>query len=105
MHAKMLARLGAVVFIGFIIVATAIGLSRRDDPSTGSMLEPQMQTIVDPLRLQLRRCRDLGEAAIRDQRCPEIWSANRDRFLQQKSKPAADDLPAQQAPPAQRGAR
>jgi len=105
MDTKMLARLGAVVFIGFIIMATAIGLARRDDPSTVGALEPRMQTIVDPLRLQLRRCRDLGEAAIRDQRCPEIWSANRDRFLQQKSKPSADDLPAQQAPPAEPGAR
>jgi len=36
---------------------------------------------VDPLRAEQRRCQRLGEAAVRDAACLEVWAETRDRFL------------------------
>lgn len=92
----MFARLGAVVFVGVAITATAIELTRKDE-------EPEVRTLplrpgvdVDALQRQLRGCRDMGEAAIRDPACLKLWAANRDRFLRQN--PEAPQTPAPGAP-------
>lgn len=67
MDGKMLARLGAVVFVGVAITATVMELTRKPE-------EPQVRTLVherndtDALRQVLRQCRDMGEAAIRPRR-------------------------------------
>ena len=87
MDGKMLARFGAVVFVGVAITATVIELTRKPD-------EPQVRTLVreredtDALRQVLRRCRDMGEAATRDPSCLDVWAAARDRFLGQSPKPS-----------------
>ncbi len=100
MDGKMLARLGAVVFVGVAITATVIEVTRKPE-------EPQVRTLVherddtDALRQVLRRCRDMGEAAARDPACLDVWAKARDRFLGQSPKPSQPGgtrTPATEAP-------
>ena len=80
MDGKMLARLGAVVFIAIAVTATAIDMARKDEPSApppASAFQPP----ADPLRETLRRCQQLGEAAASDATCLAAWAESRDRFL------------------------
>ena len=65
MDGKMLARLGAVVFIAIAVTATAIDMARKDEPSAPPP----------------RRCQQLGEAAASDTDCLAAWAESRDRFL------------------------
>ena len=81
MDGKMLARLGAVVFVAIAITATAIEMTRKEEalaPTTTRQLQPPTP---DPLRAGQRRCQQLGEAATRDPECLSIWAESRDRFL------------------------
>jgi len=80
MDGKMLARLGAVVFVAIAVTATAIDMARRDEPSA-SPPAPALQPPTDPLRESLRRCQRLGEAAASDSDCLAVWAVSRDRFL------------------------
>ena len=87
MDGKMLARLGAVVFIAIALTVTAIDMARKDEPSAprpASVLQPQ----ADPLRETLRRCQQLGEAAS-DADCLAAWAESRDRFLGRTPAPEA----------------
>ena len=80
MDGKMLARLGAVVFVAIALTVTAIAMARKDQPSAplpASALQPP----PDPLRASLRRCQQLGEAAASDADCLAAWAESRDRFL------------------------
>ncbi|MCB9942788.1 MAG: putative entry exclusion protein TrbK-alt [Geminicoccaceae bacterium] len=80
MEGKHLARIGAVIFVALAITATAIEMSREDEPSAprpASALQPT----ADPLRERLRRCQQLGEAAASDADCLAAWAQSRDRFL------------------------
>jgi conjugative transfer region protein TrbK len=89
MDGKMLARLGAVIFIAFAITATAIEMTRKDDAPTrrpAPVLEPSR----DPLREGQRRCRQLGEAAAHDAECLRVWAETRDRFLGRTPPPASN---------------
>lgn len=88
MDGKMLARLGAVVFVAIAVTATAIDMVRKDEPSApwpASALQPY----ADPLRATLRRCQQLGEAAASDAGCLAAWAESRDRFLGRTPAPAA----------------
>ena len=76
----MLARLGAVVVIAIAVTATASDLARKDEPSA-PRLAPAFQPPADPLRENLRRCQQLGEAAASDADCLAAWAESRDRFL------------------------
>ncbi|MGM5030026.1 putative entry exclusion protein TrbK-alt [Tardiphaga sp. 862_B3_N4_1] len=81
MDGKMLARLGAVVFVAVAITATAIEMTRKEEvPAPASTRQLQPST-PDPLRAGQRRCQQLGEAATRDAECLGIWAESRDRFL------------------------
>ena len=80
MDGKMLARLGAVVFIAIAVTATAIDMARKDEPSAPPPA-PAFQPPADPLRETLRRCQQLGEAAASDPDCLAAWAESRDRFL------------------------
>jgi len=82
MDGKMLARLGAVVFVGVAITAAVIEFTRQPESAEAG---PQARQRGDngDLRQRLRRCRDMGEAATRDPACLGIWAENRDRFLKQ----------------------
>ena len=96
MDGKTLARVGAIGFVTFAITATAIELSRKDDPPLYRGVAAATQTGVDPLKTELRRCQQLGEAGTRDPACLQAWADNRDRFL--KPSQALQPQPATQAP-------
>ncbi len=87
MNGKMLARLGAVVFVAIAITATVIEMTRQDDPAPIRTV-PALQPPTDPLRESLRRCQQLGEAAVNDPGCLATWAENRDRFLGRSPAPA-----------------
>ncbi|MBW7860896.1 MAG: putative entry exclusion protein TrbK-alt [Rhodocyclaceae bacterium] len=80
MDGKMLARLGAVVFVAIAVTATAIDMARKDEPSAPPPA-PAFQPPADPLRAALRRCQQLGEAAASEADCLAAWAQSRDRFL------------------------
>ena len=81
MDGKLLARLGAVVFVAVAITATAIEMTRNEEQPHGQASRPSEDTPADPLREAQRRCQLLGEAAARDPECLRTWAETRDRFL------------------------
>ena len=94
MDGKMLARLGAVVFVAVAVTATAIELSRDEEPAESWASSRPSTAPSDPLREELFRCQALGEAGPRDPACLRAWAENRNRFL------APGALPAQRLPEA-----
>jgi conjugative transfer region protein TrbK len=88
MDGKMLARIGAIIFIAIAITATVIEMTREEEPARVRPA-PELQPEVDPLRLTLRRCQRLGEAATSDAECLSAWAESRDRFLGLSPAPAA----------------
>lgn len=105
MDGKMLARVGAVVFVAVAITATAIELTRKEEKPaswSGGQVE---SSPADPLRAELIRCQRLGEAGPRDAACLRAWAENRERFLAPSARPMERlPDPADMAPP-QPGAR
>jgi conjugative transfer region protein TrbK len=80
MDGKLLARIGAIVFVAVAVTATAIEMTRKEEeavPASRASEEPP----VDPLRQAQRRCQLLGEAAARDPECLRTWAETRERFL------------------------
>lgn len=90
MDSKMLARLGAIVFIAVAVTATVIELNRKEDaPASSPAVLHQPER--DPLRDGQRRCQRLGEAAASNPDCLRVWSETRDRFLGRAPAPAAPE--------------
>ncbi|WP_020697654.1 putative entry exclusion protein TrbK-alt [Reyranella massiliensis] len=87
MDGKLLARLGAVVFIAIAITATAIEMTRKESPPLQQSASP-VQPMRDPLRDAQRRCQQLGQAAASDTDCMRVWAETRDRFLGRAPLPA-----------------
>jgi len=80
---KTLARIGAIAFVAFAIVAAVIDINRPDDRQ-GDVAMPGPAVIGrDPLDAELARCSGLGEAGPRDPSCLKAWAENRRRFLGQ----------------------
>ena len=96
MDGKILARIGAIGFVTFAITATAIELSRKDEPPLYRSVAAGTENGTDPLKTELQRCQQLGEAGTRDAACLRAWADNRDRFL--KPSQALRPQPAPQAP-------
>ena len=90
MDSKMLARLGAIVFIAVAVTATVIELNRKEDAPASSPAVLH-QPDHDPLRDGQRRCQRLGEAAASNPDCLRVWSETRDRFLGRAPAPAAPE--------------
>lgn len=88
MEGKVLARIGAVVFVAIAITATVIDRTRHEEPPPVSTA-PAVQPPTDPLRATLRRCQQLGEAASDDTECLAAWGQSRDRFLGRPTPSAA----------------
>ncbi|MBN9072460.1 MAG: putative entry exclusion protein TrbK-alt [Rhizobiales bacterium] len=86
MDGKMLARLAAVIFVAVAITVTIIEMAREDDAGPAPAA-PVLQPSTDPLRLEQRRCQELGEAAANDATCLRVWSQTRDRFLGRSPAP------------------
>tara|TARA_A100001391_G_scaffold65878_6_gene41564 strand:+ start:35896 stop:36165 length:270 start_codon:yes stop_codon:yes gene_type:complete len=81
MDGKILACIGAIVFVAVAVTATVIEMTRRDDPApdvSSPALAPQA---LDPLREGQRRCQQMGDAAASDAGCLRVWAETRDRFL------------------------
>jgi len=101
MDGKMLARLGAVVFVAVAITATAIEMTRKDEPAE-TWTSPRPNTAPsDRLRDELFRCQALGEAGPRDPSCMRAWAESRRRFLDPGARPAEplpDAAPAPRSP-------
>lgn len=88
MDGKMLARLGAIIFVAIAITATAIEMTRKEEApaaSPASLQEPER----DPLREGQRRCQQLGQKAAEDSECLRVWAESRDRFLGRSPAPSS----------------
>lgn len=88
MDGKLLARLGAVIFVAVALTAMAIEMARPPEPPAPAVVRP-VEPSHDPLRESQRRCQQLGEAAARDGDCLRIWAETRRRFLGQTPPGAA----------------
>lgn len=97
MDGKTFARIGAIIFVAVAITATAVELTRKEEAPKVEFVPAGEGGAADPLRIALRRCRDMGEAAARDPACLRVWAENRDRFLGRSSAPA-DAFPASEEP-------
>lgn len=80
MDGKLLARLGAIVFVALAITATAIEMTRKEEAPPEVARQGQDMP-ADPLRAAQRRCQLLGEEAASDTECLRTWAETRDRFL------------------------
>ena len=93
MDGKMLARLGAIVFVAIAVTVTAIEMTRRED-APASPSARQLQPEGDPLRESQRRCQQLGQQAANDAECLRVWAETRDRFLGHAPARVAPAAPA-----------
>ncbi|MFC5386824.1 putative entry exclusion protein TrbK-alt [Aquamicrobium segne] len=88
MEGKVLAQIAAIVFVAVAITAAIIDITREE--KTGpAMAVPVVQPLTDPLRIEQRRCQELGEAAANDAACLAVWAETRNRFLGRSPAPAA----------------
>lgn len=88
MDGKMLARLGAVIFVAVAITAAVVEMTRKEEvPAVSSA--PLVETSRDPLRESQRRCQQLGQQAASDPECLAVWAETRDRFLRSTPAPAS----------------
>jgi conjugative transfer region protein TrbK len=80
MDGKLLARIGAAVFVGLAVAVALVQL--RGEPQ--SRAEPGTAVWVpdgDPLPAQLRTCRQMGELALSSADCRAAWAEKRRRFF------------------------
>ncbi len=90
MDTKLLARIGAIVFVAIAITMTAIEMSRAPEPSRAEPVAvADTSSATDPLLIELRRCQSLGQAGASDPDCLRAWAENRRRFLAPGARPAA----------------
>jgi conjugative transfer region protein TrbK len=80
MTGQTAAQIGAIVFVAFAITATAMGLVRKAATQDARIAQPT-PPVTDPLRVELSRCQELGEAGPRDARCLAAWAVARRPFL------------------------
>jgi conjugative transfer region protein TrbK len=81
MEGKTLARIGAVVFVAVAFTMAAIELTLTKQPANDVAARQIENADVDPLRVELLRCQQLGEVAPRDTACLRAWATSRERFL------------------------
>ena len=80
MHSKLLARVGAAVFVGIAVAMTLVQM--REEPAARP--EPAREVWVpdgDPLPAQLRACAQMGELALSSSDCRAVWAEKRRRFF------------------------
>ncbi|MGK6313621.1 putative entry exclusion protein TrbK-alt [Neorhizobium sp. DT-125] len=98
MDGKVLARIGAIVFVAVAITAAAIEMNRKEGPAENWSSGQPTVAPSDPLRDELLRCQALGEAGPHDPDCRRAWAENRQRFLAPGARPA-ERLPDAPQPP------
>lgn len=90
MDTKLLARIGAVIFVAIAITMTAIEMSQAPEPARDEPAAVADNTATpDPLLIELRRCQSLGASGASDPDCLRAWAENRRRFLAPGARPAA----------------
>ena len=89
MDSKLLARIGAIVFVAIAITMTAIELARAPEPMREAAAPVAETPATDQLLIELRRCQSLGQAGASDPACLRAWAENRRRFLAPGARPAA----------------
>ena len=89
MDSKLLARIGAIIFVAIAITMTAIELARAPEPMREAAAPVAETPATDPLLIELRRCQSLGQAGASDPACLRAWAENRRRFLAPGARPAA----------------
>ncbi|QDH33838.1 putative entry exclusion protein TrbK-alt [Porphyrobacter sp. YT40] len=91
MDGKLLARIGAAVFVGLAVTMTLVqlleGPAPRSDPSRA--VQPRDG---DPLALQLRACAAMGERALSSPDCRAAWAEKRRRFFGVNRGEASSEL-------------
>ncbi|MXO65318.1 putative entry exclusion protein TrbK-alt [Altericroceibacterium endophyticum] len=97
MEPKLLARIGAIIFVAIAITMTAIEMSRAPEPVREEPVAEVVASGIDPLLIELRRCQALGAAGADDRDCMRAWAENRRRFLAPGARPMAriDDTTAE----------
>jgi conjugative transfer region protein TrbK len=80
MDGTVLARIAAIIFVSVAITAAVVEMSRKEESET---VRPAQVTApaADALRVEQRRCQELGEEAASDRDCLAVWAETRDRFL------------------------
>ncbi|MEP2726015.1 putative entry exclusion protein TrbK-alt [Roseibium sp.] len=80
MDGKLLARIGAAVFVGIAVAMTLVQLHEEPEPRV-----EEAATIWipdgDPLPAQLRACAQMGELALSSPDCRAAWAEERRRFF------------------------
>lgn len=79
MRGTVIARLAAAIFLMIAVVVAIVELGRQEDEATTA--RPDASAAVEPARADLRRCQALGEAALDDRSCLDLWAETRRRFL------------------------
>ncbi|WP_375551382.1 putative entry exclusion protein TrbK-alt [Rhodophyticola porphyridii] len=79
MGGTVLPRLVAAAFLLLAIVVATIELGRDGEEARPDHI--MENTAGPPLQDELQRCQALGEAAVRDAACLDVWAENRRRFL------------------------
>ena len=98
MDIKFIARLGAVVIIAASLIVALRSANDRHQPVITKAL---VALPVKPdNRAALDRCLSLGNEALHDSHCIEIWAANRRRFLNLDQASTNPQAPASLQSPA-----
>ncbi|MCB2078348.1 MAG: putative entry exclusion protein TrbK-alt [Caenibius sp.] len=80
MDSKLLARIGAAVFVGLAIAMTLVQL--HEEPQTfETRTVTRQESDRDPLSAQIRACAQMGELALSSPDCRAAWAEKRRRFL------------------------
>lgn len=98
MDTKLLARIGAAVFVGIAVAMTLVQM--REEPAARP--EPVREVWVpdgDPLPAQLRACSDMGELALSHPDCRAAWAEKRRRFFGVDHPEAYSGLDTSAPPP------
>ena len=100
--AKTWARIGAVAFIAFAVLVSALSL-RTERQTSGTLSIPPAYdaAAADPLVAELYHCQTLGQAGASDPDCLRAWAENRRRFLAPGAIPEARLPPTEAVVPSQ----
>lgn len=80
MDTRLLARIGAAVFVGLAIASTLAQIGEE----SAARPDPVHDVLVpdgDPLPAQLRACAEMGELALSSPDCRAAWAEKRRRFF------------------------
>ena len=85
MKGAFLLRLGVGVVAFMAVLGALLEIAREGDIDVRSI--PELPEVNGPLRAELQRCRDLGNAALNNQDCAAAWADTRRQFLTPSSDP------------------